>query len=122
MTGGQKIRMAFYYLCFCVLCAAGCGCAGKTGCMAVDLTANYRENPIGIEAEPVFSWKMLDTTKGQRQTAYRIVVADSKEALADGAYLWDSGMVTSGKSVAVPYGGEGLLAETRYYWKVFVCH
>lgn len=120
MTGGQKIRMAFYYLCFCVLCAAGCGCAGKTGCMAVDLTANYGENPIGIEEEPVFSWKMLDTAKGQRQTAYRIVVADSKEALADGAYLWDSGMVTSGKSVAVPYGGEGLLAETRYYWKVFV--
>lgn len=98
-----------------------CGCGKeKPKATVYDLTVNYRKNPMGIEAEPVFSWKMEDKTQGQRQTAYRIVVADSREALEGKQYVWDSGEVVSNCSVAIPYEGSQLNPETRYFWKVYV--
>ncbi len=84
-----------------------------------DLTVNYMKNPIGIEQNPLFGWRMQEDGRHQ-QTAYRIVVAASQEQLAAGEYLWDSGRTASGISAAVPYQGSGLLAGTGYVWKVFV--
>lgn len=98
----------------------GISAGGETGCIINGLTVNYRENPMGIEETPVFGWKMEDTAKGQRQTAYRIVVGASLQALEDKDYLWDSGRVESDISVAIPYGGGRLRPESRYYWKVYV--
>lgn len=97
------------------------GCSNTaSSCVVEDLTVNYRENPIGIDENPVFSWKLKDTTQGQKQTAYQIVVAGSQEKLDKEEYLWDSGKVESGISVAIPYAGDVLAAETRYYWQVNV--
>ncbi|MEE1256288.1 MAG: hypothetical protein UHN47_07225 [Lachnospiraceae bacterium] len=45
-----------------------------SSCILEDLTVNYRENPIGIDENPVFSWKLKDTTQGQKQTAYQICI------------------------------------------------
>ena len=54
-------------------------------------------------AQPRFSWvnePKNERVKGQRQTAYRIVVASSEEGLRKGYYdLWDSGRVPSDVSV-----------------------
>lgn len=97
----------------------GCGKKEDVGTLE-DLTVNYRKNPIGTETEPVFSWKMKDEEKGQKQTAYRIVVAESKTALEQKQYVWDSGERTSELSVAIPYEGDELKPETRYFWKVYV--
>jgi alpha-L-rhamnosidase len=82
-------------------------------------------NPLGIDAEtPRFSWKISDPnhTRGQQQTAYRIFVATSPGKLKNGkADVWDSGIVASGQSHLVPYGGESKLRPGGdYYWKVMV--
>jgi len=90
-------------------------------CVLEDLTVCYRTNPLSVDEHPVFSWKMVDAeTQGQYQTAYEIVVAESKEHLKSGQYLWHSGKIESTQSVAVPYEGEALEPESRYYWQVSV--
>ena len=49
------------------------------------------------------------TQRGQSQTAYRIMVASSKENLDAGNYdMWDSGKVDSTISVAIPYEGKNI--------------
>ena len=85
-----------------------------------DLTVNYMQNPIGVEQNLLFGWRMQDVGENQQQTAYRIVVAASEEQLAAQEYVWDSGRMASGISVAVPYQGSRLEAGTRYVWRVFV--
>ncbi len=99
----------------------GCGSESPlSSCSIEDLTVNYLSNPIGIDETPTFSWKMMDDTEGQCQTNYRIIVSESSQDLMQKKYVWDSGKISSGVSVAIPYEGDSLQAEKRYYWKVFV--
>ncbi|MCI8497245.1 MAG: family 78 glycoside hydrolase catalytic domain, partial [Clostridiales bacterium] len=81
----------------------------------------YRDNPLGIEVEtPRFSWRMEASERGQYQTAYRILVASSEEALSrNEADVWDSGRIPSDISVGIEYQGPQQ-AMTRYFWKVQV--
>ena len=87
-----------------------------------DLTVEYRTNPLGIDTTaPRFSWRIQSEIRGQKQTAYRVLVASAPEKLAnDRGDLWDSGKVSSDQSVLVPYGGTNLAAGTDCYWKVGV--
>ena len=81
----------------------------------------YLEKPIGIDEEtPIFSWRMEGIKRGLYQSAYRIVLAESEDKLAQEEYLWDSGKVAASESVGIPYGGEALAPKSRYYWKVTV--
>ncbi|MBQ6887393.1 MAG: family 78 glycoside hydrolase catalytic domain [Lachnospiraceae bacterium] len=85
------------------------------------LTVNRRENPVGVPVEEVsFGWQMQSTENGKMQSAYRIVVADTEEALQQQKYVWDSGKVESEISVYIPYEGEALENSERYYWNVQV--
>lgn len=111
-----------------VLLGGGCGSQEKSAqtqayqeqsFQITDLTVNYMQNPIGIEQNPLFGWRMQEEG-GHQQMAYRIVVAASQEQLAKEEYVWDSGRTASGISAAVPYRGDELLAGTEYVWKVFV--
>lgn len=99
---------------------SGCQRVDNTECRVIGLTVNYEENPVGLEKLPLFGWRMEADAKGQLQTAYRIVVAKSQGELKKQNYVWDSGKVESGSSVAIPYGGEELEADSYYAWKVFV--
>jgi hypothetical protein len=85
-----------------------------------DLTCEQEENPVGIETQqPCFSWKIHATERGFVQSAYRILVADTPERLEqDQGNVWDSGKITSSRSVLTPYGGPALRSSTVYYWKV----
>lgn len=103
-----------------ILILGGCAKEEQSACMIEDLKVNYRTNPLSIDEEPLFSWKMEDTTQGQRQTAYQIVVADSQKNLEKKKYIWDSGKTESDISVGIPYEGEQLDSESRYYWQVSV--
>jgi alpha-L-rhamnosidase len=78
------------------------------------------DTPLGIDtAQPHLSWQLADPRTGARQTAYQIQVASSSEQLLAGhADVWDSGRVTSDRSVAVPYNGPALQPEHRYFWRV----
>ncbi|WP_251028568.1 family 78 glycoside hydrolase catalytic domain [Bacillus sp. ISL-18] len=87
-----------------------------------DLRVEYRNNPIGIDLQkPRFSWEMLSNLRGQKQTAYQLLVATSPNKLTpDSVDIWNSGKVNSSESNAVEYGGKAFKASTRYYWTVNV--
>jgi alpha-L-rhamnosidase len=79
-------------------------------------------NPIGIDTPvPQLSWMSTSKQFNERQTAYRILVASSKENLdADNGNLWDSKIIKSGKSIHIPYEGKKLTTGMECYWKVKV--
>jgi alpha-L-rhamnosidase len=89
----------------------------------VDLTCEYLESPLGIDAvQPRLAWKIEPTAyakKGQLQTAYQILVASSPEQLAaDEGDLWNSGTVKSNQSIQVIYAGKPLESGQQCWWKV----
>lgn len=85
------------------------------------LTTEYMDRPMGIDVkQPVFGWQMQSDRYGAAQTAYRIVMATSKENLENGTYTYDSGTVNSSASVCIKYNGPELAPCTRYYWQVLV--
>ena len=85
-----------------------------------ELTCNYLRNPLGVETPtPRLSWVLQSRERGQRQTAYRILVASSREALdRDQGDLWDSGTVESDQSIHVPYAGAPLRSRQACFWKI----
>ena len=88
------------------------------------LRSEYLKNPLGIDAAtPRFSWQLRDTaqTRGQKQTAYHVLVASKPELLDQNkGDLWDSGKVASEESVNVTYAGSKLVSNQDCYWKVRV--
>jgi len=85
-----------------------------------ELRCEYRTKPLGVDVrEPRLSWKLSSSVRGQRQTAYRILVADNPAALDDErGTLWDSGKVASDQTIHVVYGGTPLKSGARCWWKV----
>ena len=97
------------------------------------LRCEYRDNPLGIDAEkPRLSWVVGESNseisnqkseipRGQRQTAYQVLVASTPELLAnDQGDLWDSGKVASNQSIQVEYAGKPLESRMICHWKVRV--
>lgn len=88
-----------------------------------DMRVEHVHNPSVVDTwTPRFSWvnePVKAGQRGQRQTAYRIVVASSREKLQEGKFdVWDSGKCLSAESNLVHYGGEVLQEATDYYWQV----
>ncbi|HOX37694.1 MAG TPA: family 78 glycoside hydrolase catalytic domain [Candidatus Brocadiia bacterium] len=88
----------------------------------INLLCEYQVDPIGVDTpSPRLSWRLNDARRGAAQSAYRILVADSAEALArDEGNLWDTGKIESDQSVHVPYAGKPLAGEGACFWKVMV--
>src|SRR5579871_3392728 len=88
----------------------------------VRLRVEQRTNPLGIDVvRPVFSWQSDAAERDWKQSAYRILVASSAAALAQGkGDVWDSGRVDSSESVGIAYGGPELKSRQRYFWTVEV--
>jgi len=116
----------------------------------VQLRCEYRENPMGIDSgKPRLSWEIAECEvqnaelkkaevggqilesairnpksaipRGQKQTAYQILVASSEELLKkDKGDLWDSGKVVSDQSSQVEYKGKPLESFVICHWKVKV--
>jgi alpha-L-rhamnosidase len=86
----------------------------------VRLLVNGVSQPLAIDRDTTrFTWQSADTRRGERQTAYQILVASSPGRLAPGnADWWDSGKVDSDGSSAVEYAGKALPAATRIWWTV----
>jgi len=87
-----------------------------------DLRCEYRENPLGIDAPaPRLSWQLQSDERGQRQTAYRVLVASSEASLTNNVGdLWDSGRVAGDQSFQVRYAGKPLAARQTAFWQVQV--
>ncbi len=90
--------------------------------LPVSPRCEYRVNPLGIdEAQPRLTWRAESGERGQKQTAYQILVASSPIFLAkDRGDLWDSGKVASGESVNIAYAGKTLASRQQCYWKVCI--
>ncbi|MFC5958623.1 family 78 glycoside hydrolase catalytic domain [Streptomyces pratens] len=90
------------------------------GLRVVRTTVEYAETLIGTDVErPRLSWELAAPGHNARQSAYRIQVVRDR-ARWDGRMVWDSGRVTSDRSVGVPYDGPALRPRTRYFWRVRV--
>jgi len=106
---------------------SGCGQMeqrqSRHGLLPVQLTCEYRHNPLGIDTQhPRLGWKfaLSDTTRHNvRQTAYRILVASEKTKLdSDYGDLWDSGKIPSNQQMLIEYKGKKIGNARRVYWKV----
>ncbi len=87
-----------------------------------ELRCEYLVDPLGIDVvEPRLSWTVRSNQRGQRQTAYRILVASSRELIDKKVGdLWDSGMVVSDRTTHVVYAGKPLRSQMQCFWTVRV--
>jgi alpha-L-rhamnosidase len=87
-----------------------------------DLKTEGLTNPLGVDvAQPGFSWSLTSADRGQKQTAYSILVASSEANLSgDVGDVWSSGQVSSSGQTSIVYQGPALQSDKRYFWKVKV--
>jgi len=79
----------------------------------------FPERTVITDRQPDFCWIVNSPVEGDRQVAYRILVASSAEKLAaDQGDMWDSGTVESSQSISVEYAGQPLQPGESYWWKV----
>jgi len=112
-----SLRLSFFLMC-CSICVS----AEIADCSVLEvesLRCEYQDNPLGIDVTvPRLSWILKSETRGQKQTAYQVIVSTCLEDLQGDQ--WDSQKVVSRNSVQVDYRGRALSSATRYYWKVRV--
>jgi hypothetical protein len=94
----------------------------SAGINPVALRCEYRQNPLGVDdSKPRLSWRVESVERGQRQSAYRVLVASSPELLAEGVGdLWDSGKVASPQTAHIEYSGKPLGSRQACYWNIRV--
>jgi alpha-L-rhamnosidase len=107
-------------LIFALLLSGAASGLAKTS--AIGLQCENLENPSGIDvSQPRLSWRMDSNKRGEKQTAYRILVASTASGLkSDKGDLWDSGKVDSDESIQITYGGKPLSSHQQCFWKVGV--
>ena len=86
----------------------------------VRLRCEYLSEPLGIETSaPRFSWLVESPVRGDRRSAYHLLVSSAPELLrGDIGDFWDTGRVDVDQAPVVEYVGEALLSCARYHWKV----
>lgn len=104
------------------LIISSASCRSLTTVEPIDLKCEYKTNPLGIDnTVPRLSWKLIENkqTRGQKQTAYQILVASSLDNLNnDIGDVWDSGKIKTHQSVNNLYNGNTLESAKQYFWKV----
>jgi alpha-L-rhamnosidase len=111
-------------ICIALIFLIGLSCnhnQGK-GIEPSELKCEYSDNPLGIEnINPRLSWILNSDRRNQKQSAFRILVAGSKENIDRNiGDLWDSHKIISGESVHNEYKGKRLSSGMRCWWKVCV--
>lgn len=85
---------------------------------AVSGRENFQFTEISVR-QPLFGWMNPSTKENTQQTAYRLLIASTREGLLkDSAYLWDSGKVDESCSINILYNGKPLAPGKVYFWKV----
>lgn len=100
------------------------GCETKTKSLEIlKMECEYQSNPMAIDKlSPRLSWQIYSPgSRGEKQTAYRILVASTLEKLREGrADLWDSKKIQSDQSRNILYAGNKLDKGMNCYWKVMI--
>ncbi len=107
------------------LCALGLGAASGAWTappLVMQLRCEYLENPPAVDTpRPRLFWQLESDERGQRQTAWQVLVAGSPRLLReDRADLWDSGRVPGDATTHIEYAGRPLESRERCFWKVRV--
>ena len=112
----------FHFVLFGSLLALAVSAPAIAAATVDTLRCEYRVDPLGIDAAaPRLSWVIVSDRRGERQSAYRILVASSPDLLArDQGDLWDTGKIISDQSNQVEYGGKPLVSQKHCHWKVRV--
>ncbi|GGW50726.1 family 78 glycoside hydrolase catalytic domain [Streptomyces galilaeus] len=84
--------------------------SGPNGSRPARMQVNSRDEPLGTETAPAFSW----VPPVARQTAYEIQVGTGPGK----ADVWRSGKVAGSNSTEVAYGGGALGSAQAYFWRV----
>ena len=105
----------------CCLWAAGT-LAAAAGLAPKQLRCEYLVNPLGIdEPRPRLGWAVESDERGQKQTAYQVLVASDEATLdKDRGDLWDSGKIAGAETSSIVYHGKSLSSRQRCCWKVRV--
>lgn len=84
------------------------------------LSCDSRFNPVGIDNQnPQLGWILDSFQRGQKQTAYRIIVSSSAQQLGKSiGDLWDTGKVLHNQTTHIPYMGKKLSSGDDCFWKV----
>jgi alpha-L-rhamnosidase len=87
-----------------------------------DLRCEHLRQPLAIDApSPRLSWSLSGAGRGRRQTAYRILVASTREMLDQRlGDLWDSGKVDADDTLAIPYQGCSMSSAQHCWWAVCI--
>lgn len=87
----------------------------------IGLKTEYKVNPIGLGvARPRLSWKLTSENKNTYQVAYQIIASTTQSSQKDQELIWDSGRVSSDRTIHVPFTGPELKSRQRIYWQVRV--
>ena len=86
------------------------------------LSCEQITNPLGIGVrQPLLSWIIESSENDMRQSAYEIIVSNSKADIdKNNGNSWHTSKVASDETVFVPYQGAPLQSFMRYWWKVRV--
>ena len=116
-----KTSTGFVFVIMCLSFLSACKPSEST-VKITSLTCENQDNPQGIHfLRPHFSWIMESQERGQRQSAYQILVSASAEMLAENmGDIWNSGKKKSNQSVLIEYAGSQPVSGTTYFWKVRV--
>lgn len=96
-------------------------CGNIYGIEITDLKCNFKNNPVGIDRSPQFSWILNSDTRNQFQSAYYILLSDDSLLLNENTgNMWDTKKVISEQSINILYDGKALDPGKEYFWKVKV--
>ncbi|MCP5517946.1 MAG: family 78 glycoside hydrolase catalytic domain [Verrucomicrobiales bacterium] len=86
------------------------------------LRCEYRVDPVGIDVrDPRLSWVLKSPRRGERQTAYHVQAASSRDQLRQGTPdLWDTGRIDAEQTVHLAYAGRPLHSRQAIWWRVRV--
>lgn len=90
--------------------------------LVTNLACENRTNPLGVDVpQPRLSWALQSPVRGDKQTAYQILVASSQALLDQNTGdLWDSGQIISDAQNQNSYGGTALQTSQPVFWKARV--
>jgi alpha-L-rhamnosidase len=82
-----------------------------------NLRIGFLSRPTGVQdPTPLFSWELHSSIRGDRQTAYQLVVSVRAPGV-NSTVVWNTGKVMSNQTLALKYAGAtALLSDTDYDW------
>lgn len=115
----MSIRSILHALASIVLVTSSAGAEEGAARAPMNLRVECKTNPIGLDtAAPRFSWELGDDRRGAQQSAYQILVSESRDLLAkETGDTWSSKLPVRDTNQVV-YAGRELVPWQTYHWVV----